>query len=69
MARDLNVALIGQAFMGKAHSNAWSQAPRFFDLPVNPVMHTVAARNAETLECLGAVCRTLLQRRGCRMSG
>ena len=49
MARDLNVALIGQAFMGKAHSNAWSQAPRFFDLPVNPVMHTVAARNAETL--------------------
>ena len=49
MARDLNVALIGQAFMGKAHSNAWSQAPRFFDLPVNPVMHTVAARNADTL--------------------
>ena len=49
MARDLNVALIGQAFMGKAHSNAWSQAPRFFDLPVNPVMHTVAARNVDTL--------------------
>ena len=33
MARPLHVALIGQKFMGKAHSNAWGQANRFFDLP------------------------------------
>lgn len=46
----LSVALIGQRFMGKAHSNAWSQAPRFFDLPVVPELDTVAGRNAESLE-------------------
>ncbi len=46
----LPIALIGQQFMGRAHSNAWSQAPRFFDLPRRPVLHTVAARDAATLE-------------------
>lgn len=45
----LNVALIGQRFMGRAHSNGWSQAPRFFDLPRRPVLHTIAARDASAL--------------------
>ncbi len=46
----LNVCLIGQKFMGRAHSNAWLKAPRFFaDLPVRPVMHTVVARDAAEL--------------------
>ena len=46
----LNVCLIGQKFMGRAHANAWLKAPRFFaDLPVRPVMHTVVARNAPEL--------------------
>ena len=27
MARRIKVGLIGQKFMGKAHANAWSQAP------------------------------------------
>jgi len=35
--------------MGRAHSNAWSQAPKFFDLPRRPVLHTVSARNAGEL--------------------
>ena len=30
---ELRVALLGQGFMGKAHSNAYCQAPHFFDLP------------------------------------
>ena len=30
---DLRVALLGQGFMGKAHSNAYVQAPHFYDLP------------------------------------
>lgn len=50
MARPLHVALIGQKFMGKAHSNAWSQAGKFFDLPRPVVLHTVAARDATELE-------------------
>jgi predicted dehydrogenase len=45
MPRSLHVALIGQKFMGRAHSNAWSQAPRFFDLPRPVVLDTVAARD------------------------
>ncbi|MEE9280931.1 MAG: Gfo/Idh/MocA family oxidoreductase [Myxococcota bacterium] len=44
MAR-LSVAMIGYEFMGRAHSNAWRQAPRFFDLPVEPVLKVVCGRN------------------------
>ncbi len=33
--RTLAVALIGHGFMGRAHSNGWRQAPRFFDLPAD----------------------------------
>ncbi len=37
-----NVALLGQKFMGRAHSNAYFKADRFFNLPVRPVLHTIA---------------------------
>ena len=30
----LRVAMIGYAFMGAAHSQAWRTAPHFFDLPL-----------------------------------
>ena len=49
MPREIDVALIGQKFMGKAHANAWSQAPRFFDLKRAPRLHTVAARDGAEL--------------------
>ncbi len=32
----LAVGMIGYAFMGAAHSQAWRSAPRFFDLPLRP---------------------------------
>ena len=35
---DLNIGLVGYGFMGRAHSNAFLQAPRFFDLPYRPVL-------------------------------
>ena len=38
--RSINVALIGQGFMGRTHSNAWGQVNKFFKLPRKPVMHT-----------------------------
>jgi predicted dehydrogenase len=47
--RDVRVALIGQQFMGRAHSNAWGQVSRFFDPPRRAVLHTVAGRDASTL--------------------
>lgn len=45
-----NVALIGTKFMGRAHSNAYLKVAKFFDLPVTPIMHTVAARSADETE-------------------
>jgi len=41
----LAVAMIGHAFMGAAHSQAWRTAPRFFDLPLTPAMNVVAGRD------------------------
>jgi predicted dehydrogenase len=41
MAKTVNVALIGQGFMGRTHSNAYLKVAKFFtDLPAVPVMHT-----------------------------
>jgi predicted dehydrogenase len=47
--RPIHVALIGQKFMGRAHSNAWGQANRFFDLPRAALLHTVAGRDERSL--------------------
>lgn len=41
----LNVGIIGYRFMGKAHSNAYRQAGRFFDMPVDIGMKTICGRN------------------------
>src|SRR5439155_19392963 len=43
--RILSVALIGTKFMGRAHSNAWRQAPRFFDLPADIRMAAICGRD------------------------
>lgn len=45
--KTLNVALIGTKFMGKAHSNAFRQVNRFFDLPYEPVMKVICGRSAD----------------------
>ncbi|QOR69611.1 Gfo/Idh/MocA family oxidoreductase [Ruania alkalisoli] len=50
----LNVAMIGYAFMGAAHSQGWRVAPRFFDLPLNPVQHLICGRNPENLAAAAA---------------
>lgn len=47
---NVNVALVGSKFMGRTHSNAYITAPRFFDLKLSPVMHTVTARDAGALK-------------------
>ena len=54
MPKPIQSALIGQKFMGRAHSNAFGQVTRFFDLPRPPAMHTVAARDAEELAAFAA---------------
>src|SRR5690606_8727687 len=46
----LNVAMIGYAFMGKAHSNAWRQVGHFFDLPFEIHLHTICGRNKQATD-------------------
>jgi predicted dehydrogenase len=41
MTSTCNIALIGQKFMGRAHSNAYLKASRFFNVPIHPFMHTI----------------------------
>lgn len=57
MAKTVNIGMIGYKFMGKAHSNAYRQVGRFFDLPVTPVMKVICGRNkagvTEAAEQLG----------------
>ena len=42
-----NIAMIGQGFMGRSHSNAWGQVAKFFQPPTKPVMHTVFGQAEE----------------------
>jgi predicted dehydrogenase len=42
---ELGIGMVGHAFMGAAHSQAWRTAPHFFDLPLQPVMCMVAGRD------------------------
>jgi len=46
----INVALIGQGFMGRSHSNAWGQVNKFFKPPIRAVMHTVFGQPEEKPE-------------------
>jgi predicted dehydrogenase len=45
--KQLNIGLVGYGFMGRAHSNAFLQAGRFFDFPFSPVLKAVCARNPD----------------------
>jgi predicted dehydrogenase len=50
MANELNVAIIGAKFMGKAHSNAWLNAPRFFEMGIKPVLKVACGQNKSDLQ-------------------
>ncbi len=39
--------MIGYGFMGRTHSNGYSQVNHFFDLEYQPVLQAVCARNAD----------------------
>jgi predicted dehydrogenase len=47
--QSINVCLIGQKFMGRTHSNAFLKVGKFFDVPIEPVMHTICGRNLAEL--------------------
>jgi predicted dehydrogenase len=43
---DLGIGMVGYAFMGRAHSQAWRTVGRFFDLPFTPRMAAICGRDA-----------------------
>jgi len=43
--KKVNVAIIGTKFMGKAHSNAWTSAPKFFSLGLTPVLKVACGQD------------------------
>src|SRR5205814_1544156 len=54
MAKTLRVGMIGYGFMGKAHSNAWRQAPYFFPLKAKIELHTICGRHAAGVQAARA---------------
>jgi len=52
--KKLNVAIIGQGSMGRAHSNAYCQVNHFFDLPFAPRLKVICGRNRPGLEKMAA---------------
>jgi predicted dehydrogenase len=47
MAKPLRIGMVGYGFMGRAHSNAYRRVNNFFDVPYQPVLQAVCARNVE----------------------
>jgi predicted dehydrogenase len=47
MAKPLNIGVIGYGFMGRAHSNGYSQVSHFFDLAYKPVLKAACGRDKE----------------------
>lgn len=52
--KKLRVALLGAGFMGRAHSNAYRQAPFFFSLPYELEMAVLCARDRARLDAAAA---------------
>jgi predicted dehydrogenase len=50
----MNIALIGYGFMGRAHSNAFLQAPRFFETRIRPRLKVVCGRDRARVDQMAA---------------
>ena len=50
----LGVGMVGYAFMGAAHSQAWRTAPHVFDLPLQPGMTVLCGRDAAAVRTAAA---------------
>jgi predicted dehydrogenase len=51
---DLRVGMVGYAFMGAAHSQAWRSVNRFFDLPLRARMTAVCGRDPDRVAAAAA---------------
>ena len=53
----LRVGMVGYAFMGAAHSQAWRTVNRAFDLPLSARMSVVCGRDAAKVAAAAAAAR------------
>jgi predicted dehydrogenase len=51
---EIGVGLVGYKFMGGAHSNAYRQVGRFFDLELSPKMRAICGRDEEAVKSAAA---------------
>jgi predicted dehydrogenase len=52
--QELNIAMIGHGFMGRAHSNAFQQVGHFFDTPYQLRLKVICGRDRPKLEPMAA---------------
>jgi myo-inositol 2-dehydrogenase/D-chiro-inositol 1-dehydrogenase len=52
--KNLNIGVVGTGFMGRTHSNAFSQVNHFFDLPYKPVLKAICARSGDKARAFAA---------------
>jgi len=45
----LGVGMVGYAFMGRVHSQAWRTVGAFFDLPVEPTLAVLCLRSRDAV--------------------
>ena len=50
----LRIGMVGYGFMGRTHSNAFTQAPKFFDLNREPVLTALCARNKDRADAFAS---------------
>jgi myo-inositol 2-dehydrogenase/D-chiro-inositol 1-dehydrogenase len=52
--KKLHIGVVGYGFMGRTHSNAFLKVTNFFDVPYQPVLKTICARNVERASSFAA---------------
>jgi predicted dehydrogenase len=50
----LGIGMVGYAFMGRAHSQAWRNVASFFELPCRPRMAAICGRDADAVAAAAA---------------
>ena len=52
--KTLNIGMIGDVFMGRAHSNAYRKVGNFFDVKYQPVLKAACARDTEKVQAFAS---------------
>ncbi|MBN2310497.1 MAG: Gfo/Idh/MocA family oxidoreductase [Candidatus Hydrogenedentes bacterium] len=52
--KKINVGIVGYGFMGRTHTNAYRQAPKFFDMPYDFVLKAVSGLEKDVAEAFAS---------------